>query len=93
MYHYKMDTQFKKTLEWIKKTHENKRYEQEYYKKLKNKEDVSMFQMEQKRGWKSLLPKHQIVKYDDTLYQFIIETTQTIEKLNERIAELEKKVC
>ena len=88
-----MDTHFKNTSEWIQKTQENKLHEQEYYEKLANKEDVSMFKTKRNRTSTTLYPKHNIMKYDDTLYQFIMETTQTIEKLNERIIELEKKEC
>ena len=86
-----MDTYFKKTFEWIEKTGENKLTEHEYRRKIANKEDVSMYQVKRNRTKKTVLPLHDIPKYDDTMYQFILETTQTIEKLNERIAELEKK--
>ena len=86
-----MDTHFKNTSEWIKKTEENKLHEQEYRRKITNNEDVSMFQTQRSRTSTILHPKHKVAKLDDTLHQFIIETTQTIEKLNERIAELEKK--
>ena len=87
-----MDTHFKNTSEWIKKTEENKLHEQEYRRKIANNEDVSMFNIVKKpRTANLLVPIHNIKKYDDTLYNFILETTQTIEKLNERIAELEKK--
>jgi len=87
-----MDTHFKNTSEWIQKTQENKLHEQEYYKRLSNNEDVSMFNVIKKpRTAKMLVPIHHIPQYDATLYKFILETTQTIEKLNERIAELEKK--
>ena len=43
------------------------------------------------RSQTTLIPIHSIPQYDATLYRFIIETTQTISKLNERILELEKK--
>ena len=86
-----MDPHFKNTSEWLRKTQENKLHEEEYYKRLSNNEDVSMFKTQRNRTRNTLLPKHHILKCDDTLYQFIVETTQTIEKLNERVAELEKK--
>jgi hypothetical protein len=85
-----MDNHFKNTSEWLRKTQENKLHEQEYYRRLSNKEDVSMFKTQRNRTRTVLFPKHNILRCDDTLYQFIVETTQTIEKLNERIAELEK---
>ena len=50
-----------------------------------------MFNVRKNRTSKTVVPIHNVEKYDDTLYNFILETTQTIEKLNERIAELEKK--
>ena len=87
-----MDTHFKNTTEWIQKTQENKLHEQEYYKRLSNNEDVSMFKVNKRpRSAAVLVPIHSISQYDATLYKFILETTQTIQKLNERIAELEKK--
>ena len=86
-----MDTHFKNTNEWIQKTNENKQNERAYYAKLKNNDDSSMFNVRKNRTSKTVVPIHNVEKYDDTLYNFILETTQTIEKLNERIAELEKK--
>jgi len=86
-----METHFKNTNEWIQKTNENKENERTYYAKLKNNEDISMFNVRKNRTSKTVVPIHNVEKYDDTLYNFILETTQTIEKLNERIAELEKK--
>lgn len=82
---------FKNTNEWIQKTNENKENEKAYYAKLKNNEDTSMFNVKTSRTSKTVIPIHNVQKYDDTLYNFIIETTQTISKLNERILELEKK--
>ena len=51
-----MDTHFKNTSEWIKKTEENKLHEQEYYRKVANKEDVSMFQTQRSRTTTILHP-------------------------------------
>ena len=91
-FHYIMENNFKNTNDWIQKTHENWRNEQEYNTKLNNNEDTSMFNINKKpRSQTTLLPIHSIPQYDATLYRFIIETTQTISKLNERILELEKK--
>ena len=86
-----MDNHLKNTSEWIRKMQENKLHEQEYRRKLVNKEDVSMFQTRRNRTSTTLLPKHDIMKYEETLFDFIIETTQTIKQLNKRILELEKK--
>ena len=87
-----MDNHLKNTSEWIRKMQENKLHEQEYRRKLVNKEDVSMFQTRRNRTSTTLLPKHDIMKCEETLCDFIIETTQTIKQLNERILELEKKM-
>ena len=83
---------FESTNNWIKKTHENMCNEEKYLKKIENNEDTSSFNVKKIRATKSLIPINNIPKYDDTLHNFIIETTQTIYKLNERIAELEKKL-
>jgi hypothetical protein len=83
---------FESTNNWIKKTHENMCNEEKYLKKIENNEDTSSFNVKQSRATKSLIPIHNIPKYDATLHNFIIETTQTIYKLNERIAELEEKL-
>ena len=83
---------FKNTNDWIKKTHENMCHEKEYRKKIENKEDTSSFNVRQCRIPKMLIPIYDIPKYDATIHNFIIETTQTIFKLNEKIAELEEKL-
>ena len=67
------------------------RHEAEYRKKIMNKEDTSSFNVKRNRVSRTLVPIHQIRTYDETMYNFIIETTQTIAKLNERILELENK--
>ncbi len=86
-----MDNYFKSTNDWIQKTHENMRNEAEYRKKKLNKEDTSSFNVKRRRVSTIVVPIHQIRTYDETIYNFIIETTQTIAKLNERILELENK--
>ena len=83
---------FSSTNDWIKKTHENMCNEAEYIKKNDNQEDTSSFNVKRSRATKTLIPIHNIPKYDAILHNFIIETTQTIFKLNERIAELEEKL-
>lgn len=89
-----MDNNFKSTNEWIQKTHENWHNKQNYNQKLSNNEDTSMFNVTKKpRGKTELVPLHSISQYDKTIYNFIIETTQTISKLNDRILELEKRNC
>ena len=86
-----MENYFKSTNDWIQKTHENMRHEAEYKKKIMNKEDISSFNVKRRRVSTTVVPIHQIRTYDETMYNFIIETTQTIAKLNERILELENK--
>jgi hypothetical protein len=86
-----MENYFKSTNDWIQKTHENMRNEAEYKKKRANNENVSSFNVKLSRPTGMLVPIHSIRKYDETMYNFIIETTQTIAKLNERILELENK--
>ena len=86
-----MENYFKSTNDWIQKTHENTRNEAEYKAKLLNNEDTSSFNVRKSRVKNTLLPLHNVQKYDETIYNFIIETTQTIAKLNERILELENK--
>lgn len=83
---------FKSTNDWIQKTHENMRNEAEYSRKILNKEDTSRFDVRKSRATRTLVPIHSIRKYDETMYNFIIETTQTISKLNARILELEEKI-
>lgn len=83
---------FENTNNWIKKTHENMCHEKEYRKKIENKEDTSSFNVRRNRTSKNLIPIHDIPKYDATIHNFIIETTQTIFELNTKIVELEEKL-
>ena len=82
-----------KTSEWIRKTNENKAIEALYESKLANKESVAEFNViERPRTKNTLVPRHNVDKQDETMYNFIIETTAMFKKLTEKIIELEDKI-
>jgi len=84
---------FKKTSEWIRQTHENMNEERAYRTALANNESLGFFKIEKRaRTSNKLVLKHDIPKYDNTLYNFISETSLTITNLNNRIIELEHKL-
>ena len=85
-------TYLKKTNEWIDKTQENIAHEQEYKRKLVNNELTSMFTVRKGRTGTRLTPKHNINTYDETLCNFIYETSMMCTNLNKRITELEDKI-
>jgi hypothetical protein len=81
------------TKNWIIKTHENIDEEKEYKTKRANNEDISMFKTRSNRCSRGILvPKHNIVQYDQTMYNFINETSAMYDHLNNRIIELEEKL-
>ena len=81
-----------KTNEWIDQTQENVDHEQEYKRKLANNESTSMFKVKTSRTGKRLVPKHKINTYDETLHNFIHESSIMCTNLNKRITELEDKI-
>jgi len=84
---------FKHTDEWIHKTHENMDEEKAYKTALANNESTESFNIEKRaRTSNKLILTHNIPKYDETLFRFINETSQTISQLHNRILELETKI-
>lgn len=84
---------FQHTDEWIRKTRENMDEEGAYKTALANNESTESFNIEKKpRSGNKLILKHNIPKYDETLFRFINETSQTISQLHNRILELETKI-
>ena len=61
-----------KTNDWVRKTQENIAQEEEYKKKVANKENISMFKVERRaRTSNRLVPIHDVSTYDNTIYNFI----------------------
>ena len=85
---------FQHTDEWIRKTRENMDEESAYKTALANNESTDSFKVITRGRYKSkrLVHKHNVPQYDETLFNFINETTQTISQLHNRISELETKL-
>lgn len=84
---------FKNTGEWLRQTHENMNEERAYKTALANNESLGFFNIKKRaRSSDRLILKHDIPKYDNTLYSFIAETSLTITNLNNKILELEQKL-
>jgi hypothetical protein len=87
----------KKTNEWIRKTNENMDEERAYTAKVANGENTDDFNITKTRNrWgkykQNLVVSHDIEKYDQTIYDFITETSKTFELLNNKIALLEEQI-
>jgi hypothetical protein len=85
---------FKITSEWLRQTDENMNEERAYKTALANNESTDSFKVITRGRYKSkrLVHKHNVPQYDETLFNFINETTQTISQLHNRISELETKL-
>jgi hypothetical protein len=84
---------FEKTNEWIRQTNENKAEEQAYATKIANGESTDMFNViKRARTGRKLITRHNIDKQDQTMYDFITETTEMFNFLKNRIVELEEKL-
>jgi hypothetical protein len=84
---------FKITSEWLRQTQENMNEERAYKTALANNESTDFFKIKKRaRTSDKLVLKHDIPQYDNTLYNFISETSLTITNLNNRILELEQKL-
>lgn len=85
---------FQHTDEWIRKTRENMDEECAYKTALANNESTDSFKVTTTGRYKSkrLVHRHNVPQYDETLFNFINETTQTISLLKNRVSELEAKL-
>ena len=86
-----------KTNEWIRKTNENMDEEKAYDTKVTNGESTNDFNITTTRNrWgnhkQSLIARHDVKKYDETMYNFITETSKMFDLLNNKIALLEEQI-
>ena len=88
----------KNTSEWIRKTKENMLEAEEYATKVANGESTVEFNISRRRNRcgkniDSLIPKHNIRNYDQTMHTFITETAEMFDTLNNKIALLENEIA
>ncbi len=81
-----------KTNKWINLTKENEAEQQAYTTAIAKGESTSMFKTTKRRHGQTLNPRHNIHKYDQTMCDFIKETSEIVEMLNNKIANLEEQI-
>lgn len=81
-----------KTNKWINLTKENEAEKQAYATAIANGKNTSMFKVTKRRHGTTLNPRHNIEKYDQTMSDFIKETSEMFDILNNKIVALEEQI-